>query len=182
MQTSPTGHRPPELADRRQFNTALSRVLLAAAIVSGCGGSPTSPTSPQAPTPTNTAGTVAGTVAANHDRPHVAIITAAHEVSAAHLNPTELETRGWTCFQPPVPNRIVCGRPNQGRPTIGNPPPDDRPATFTFLVFDGSGLFVGTELLIRTDLYNGQPCESTGQPYILRALIGYYECVRTIGS
>jgi hypothetical protein len=76
----------------------------------------------------------------------------------------------------------VCSRPNQGLPTIGNPPPDDRPSTFTFLVFDGSGLFVGTELLIRSDLYGGQLCESTGQPYIFRALIGYYECVRTIGS
>jgi hypothetical protein len=170
MQTSP------------QFNTALSGLLLAAAIVAGCGGSTTSPTSPPAPNPTNTAGNVAGSVEPNHDRPHVAIITAAQLASAAHLNPTELETRGWTCFRPPVPNRILCGRPNQGRPTIGNPPPDDRPATFTFLVFDGSGLFVGTELLIRTDLYNGQLCESTDQPYIFRALIGYYECVRTIGS
>lgn len=102
--------------------------------------------------------------------------------SAAHLNPTELAARGWTCFQPPVPNRIVCSRPNQGFPTFGNPPPDDRPTTFTFLVFDGSGLFVGTELLIRTDRYNGQICESTRQPYILRAVIGYYECVRTIGA
>ena len=157
MQTSPTGRTPPEFADRRHFSAALSGVLLAAAIVSGCADSPTSPTSPQTPNPTNTA-------------------------ANAHPNPTELETHGWTCFQPPVPNRIVCGRPNQGRPTIGNPPPEDRPATFTFLVFDGSGLFVGTELLIRTDLYNGQLCESTNQPYIFRALIGYYECVRTIGS
>jgi hypothetical protein len=102
--------------------------------------------------------------------------------SAAQLNPTDLGTRGWTCFQPPVPNRIVCSRPNQGRPAFGNPPPEDRPATFTFLVFDGSGLFVGTELLIRTDLYNGQLCESTRQPYIFRGAIGYYECIRTIGS
>jgi len=139
----------------------LPAVLLAAVIVSGCGGSPTSPPAPLA---------------------HIAAVTTAQLASAEHLNPTELEARGWTCFRPPVPNRIVCGRPNQGRPTIGNPPPDDRPATFTFLVFDGSGRFVGTELLIRTDLYNGQLCESTGQPFIFRALIGYYECVRTIGS
>ena len=180
MQTSSTGQTPPELADRQQFNTALSGVLLAAAIVAGCGGSPTSPPAP--PAPTATAGSVVGTVGSNHEGPHVVTITTAQLASAAHLNPTELETRGWTCFRPPVPNRIVCGRPNQGRPTIGNPPPDDRPATFTFLVFDGTGLFVGTELLIRTDLYNGQLCESTGEPYIFRALIGYYECVRTIGS
>jgi hypothetical protein len=166
MQTSRTGHTPLKLAHRRQFTTALSGLLLAAAIVAGCGRSPTSPPAPLAPT--RTAGSVAGTTA--------------QLASAEHLNPTELQARGWICFRPPVANRIVCGRPNQGRPTIGNPPPDDRPATFTFLVFDGGGLFVGTELLIRTDLYNGQLCESTGQPFIFRALIGYYECVRTIGS
>ena len=85
MQTSPSGHRPPEFADRRQFNSALSRVLLAAVIVSGCGGSPTSPTSPPTPTPnpTNTAGNVSGTVATNHQAPHVAIITAAQLAAAA---------------------------------------------------------------------------------------------------
>jgi|RhiMetdeSRZDD1v2_1073273.scaffolds.fasta_scaffold35452_4 hypothetical protein len=164
------------------MQTSLSGVLLAAVIVSGCGSSPTSPTSPQTATPAIPAGAAVGIAGANHARPHVAIITTAQLASTAHLNPTELETHGWTCFRPPVPNRIVCGRPNQGRPTVGNPPPDDRPETFTFLVFEGSGLFVGTELLIRTDLYNGQLCESTGQPYIFRALIGYYECVRTIGS
>jgi hypothetical protein len=101
--------------------------------------------------------------------------------AAAHLSPTELQMRGWTCFQPPVPNRIVCSRPHQGRPTIGFPPPEDRPSTFTFLVFDGSGAFAGTELLIRSDLYRGQLCESTGEPFVFRAAIGYYECVRTVG-
>lgn len=82
MQTSPTGHRPPELVDRRQFNAALSRALLAAAVVSGCGSSPTSPTSPAAPNPANTMGNV-GTVSDNHPQPHVAIITAAQLAAAA---------------------------------------------------------------------------------------------------
>ena len=113
--------------------------------------------------------------------PSAALVEPNALASAARLNPTELETHGWTCFRPPVPNRIVCSRPNQGRPTVGDPPPDDRPATFTFLVFDGTGLFVGTELLIRTDLYRGQLCESTGQEYDFRLAIGYYECVHTVG-
>ena len=94
---------------------------------------------------------------------------------------TDLTSRGWTCFTPPVPNRIVCSHPNQGFPTVGNPPPQDRPATFTFWVFDGSGAFTGTELLIRTDLYNGQRCESTGAPYSFVPVIGYYECIHTPG-
>jgi hypothetical protein len=104
-------------------------------------------------------------------------------MSAAHLNPTELVARGWDCFQPPIPNPpSVCSRPNQGRPTIANPPPDDRPATFTFLLFDGAGSFLGPNILIRTDLYNGQLCESTGQPYTFRGAIGYYECIHTVGG
>jgi hypothetical protein len=101
--------------------------------------------------------------------------------SAGHITPAALTDRGWTCFTPPVPNRIVCSRPNQGFPTVGNPPPGDRPATFTFFVFDGAGRFVGPEFLIRTDLYHGQVCESTGQPYVFVPVIGYYECVHAAG-
>ena len=60
----------------RQFTVALAFVLLGAAIATGCGSSNT-PTSPQSTgTPAST-GNLAGTVGANHDMPHVAIITAA---------------------------------------------------------------------------------------------------------
>ena len=99
---------------------------------------------------------------------------------AGHLTPTDLTNRGWGCFEP-IPNRIVCSHPNQGFPTVGTPPPDDRPASFTFLVFDETSRFVGTELLLRTDRYNGQLCESTGQPYDFVDVIGYYECIHTTG-
>ena len=102
------------------------------------------------------------------------------QASAGHRTPTDLTNRGWSCFEP-IPNRIVCSHPNQGFPTVGTPPPDDRPASFTFLVFDGTSRFVGTELLLRTDLYNGQRCESTGQPYDFVTVIGYYECIHTTG-
>ena len=99
---------------------------------------------------------------------------------AGHLTPTDLTNRGWGCFEP-IPNRIVCSHPNQGFPTVGTPPPGDRPASFTFLVFDETSRFVGTELLLRTDRYNGQLCESTGQPYDFVDVIGYYECIHTTG-
>jgi hypothetical protein len=113
---------------------------------------------------------------------------------ASNLSPADLTNRGWTCFQP-LPDRIVCSRPNQGFPTVGNPPPADRPASFTFLVFNSTGRFVGTEVLLRQDLYCGadiadpsgtctrhaQLCESTGQPYDFVPVIGYYECVHTAG-
>jgi hypothetical protein len=115
----------------------------------------------------------AGGVASEHEQ----LIARA---SAGHLTPADLMNRRWSCFQP-LPERIVCSAPNQGFPAVGTPPPDDRPASFTFLVFDGSNRFTGTEVLLRTDLYKGQLCESTNQPYDLVSVIGYYECVHTAG-
>jgi hypothetical protein len=105
----------------------------------------------------------------------------AAQASPEHFNPTELTERGWTCFSPPVPDgRIVCSRPNQGFPAI--PPPPDRPSTFTFFIFHPDGRLRGTELLIRTDLYRNQTCESTGGPYVFVELIGYYECIHSTGQ
>ena len=99
-----------------------------------------------------------------------------------HLNPTELSQRGWTCVvPPPTPQRIVCNRPNQPfpSPTI---PVSERAPTFTLLVFDSAGNFLGTQIGIREDLYAGQTCESTGTSYIFRPPIGYYECLHTVGG
>jgi hypothetical protein len=72
MQTSP-----------RQVTVALTLVLLAgAAIVTGCGSSPTSPNSPTITAPT---GDIAGTVSANHPMPHVAVITSAQLSAGAAI-------------------------------------------------------------------------------------------------
>lgn len=46
----------------------------------------------------------------------------------------------------------------------------------SLLVFD-TGVFTGTDLLIRSDLYHGQPCRSSGDLYRFIARIGYYECL-----
>jgi hypothetical protein len=96
--------------------------------------------------------------------------------------PDELKARGWTCVVPPTPNRIACSHPNQGFPVLGNPPPADRPAGYSIWLFDGAGNFLGIEKLIRTDLYNGQPCESTGLDWQFRSLVGYYVCLITTGK
>ena len=77
--------------------------------------------------------------------------------------------------------RVVCSHPNQGLPPFADPPPPDRPASFSFLIFDDATRFVGTEILLRTDLYKGQICKSTDRPYDFVAVIGYYECVHTVG-
>ena len=115
-------------------------------------------------------------------------------VSTGHPTPAELIAHGWSCFTPPpFPTRTVCSHPNQGFPPI--PPPANRPATFKLWLFE-NGEFVGTELLIRPDLYcgadvtdpagtctrNAPQCESTGNPYFFQPVIGYYECVHTPGQ
>jgi len=43
--------------------------------------------------------------------------------------------------------RVVCSHPNQGLPPFADPPPPDRPASFSFLIFDDATRFVGTEIL-----------------------------------
>jgi hypothetical protein len=141
----------------------------------GCGetGNPARPT---AVARIGTAAEAAATTAPE-SQPNLAVTA---QASAEHLTPTELTGRGWTCFEP-IPNRIVCSHPNQGLPPFADPPPADRPASFSFLIFDGTGGFVGTEVLLRTDLYKGQICESTDRPYDFVAVIGYYECVHTAG-
>jgi hypothetical protein len=152
-------------------------VLGLTSVVVGCSES----ANPVRPSLLSDAGTIAATAttAAPASAANVTVIPQA--LAAAPLSPTDLENRGWTCFEPPLPgtNKILCSRPNQALPMLGSP--DDRPATLTFLVFDGTGSFVGTQLLLRTDLYNGQLCESTGALYEFRAAIGYYECVHTAG-
>ena len=158
--------------------------ILAVTGLTGCTGR----VNPAGPSLPSGAGTSPGTVAAPvTGSPALAPLRAASEredsiaqISAAHLTPADVTNRGWSCFQP-LPDRIVCSHPNQGFPTVGFPPPDDRPASFTFAVFDASGRFVGTEVLLRTDLYNGQRCESTGQTYDFVSVIGFYECVHTRG-
>jgi len=129
--------------------------------IAACGGTPTSPTADnsQAAAPAPAAGSA---------------------IQSDHLTPSELTKRGWTCRVPPVPNRIVCVAPNQSFPVPGAP--EDRAPSFTLLAFDGAGVFLGTQVAIRTDLYQGQLCESSGAPYIFRPVIGYYECLHTKGA
>ncbi len=97
----------------------------------------------------------------------------------ANLSIEDLESRGWDCRPAPfAPTRTTCSRPNQPHPLTltGPPPPLDRPASITLLVFD-NGAFIGTSLLIRSDLYQDQPCSSTNNLYTFIGRIGYYECL-----
>lgn len=108
----------------------------------------------------------------------VSVIVSAVAVpaQAEGVTPGVLAEQGWTCIQPPiVPARISCLNPGLGRPPVP-PDPDGRPS-YMFLAFQLDGTFIGTGHLIRVDLYQGQQCGPSGDPYIFRALIGYYECL-----
>jgi hypothetical protein len=105
------------------------------------------------------------------------ILVAGVVASSAHAQGVtwqQLQAHGWTCFvPPPFPDRVACLDPGRGRPFPGNP--DPRPS-YTSLGFSGvSGELLYTVHLIREDLYHGQPCGN--EPYVFRALIGYWECV-----
>ena len=99
---------------------------------------------------------------------------------ASGLTPNTLSAAGWTCFQAPVgPPSIVCANPGVGRPFPGNPDP---PPKYTLVRFDLDGDYLGKVHFIRADLYAGQPCAPSGDPYVFSPRIGYFECVRTLGS
>jgi len=86
----------------------------------------------------------------------------------------KLEAQGWTCVPFLPAHRYSRFNPGLGRPFPGNPEP---PPSYSFLAFDmGSGEFLSVGHLTRQDLYRGQPCGPSGDPHVLRAPIGYYEC------
>jgi hypothetical protein len=139
-------------------------VLLAAPLIAGCTASPT------APSLTTVQTTIADTMI---------VLDSPATTRAASPSPADLAARGWDCRPAPtIPNRITCSPPNQDHPLSlpGPPPPADRPTTFTLLVFD-NGVFFGTDLLVRSDLYRGQQCHSSGGLYRFISRIGYYECL-----
>lgn len=92
---------------------------------------------------------------------------------AAAVTPAQLTNAGWTCFTDPGAPRIVCSDPGHGRPVIGDSNP---PASYNLKAFTLDGAFIGTIHLIRSDLYNGQPCPQTGGQYFPITVIGYHRC------
>lgn len=90
--------------------------------------------------------------------------------SAAGPTVSHLQAHGWTCTTPHL--LFHC------RPPGSNPLPAG-PASLHLLVFDTSGTNkLGTETLIRSDLYAGQPCHGTpvGQYELISVGRGYYGC------
>ena len=89
----------------------------------------------------------------------------------------DFAARGWNC-RTPAPGVAVCSPPGQPLPVVAIPPaqpPADRPATVVLKRWRND-VFDANVLLIRPEIYNGQICESTGQPYAYIGVLGYFEC------
>ena len=93
--------------------------------------------------------------------------------TAQGISPDQLVAAGWTCFTDP-------GAPRTGAAIRATA---DRCRTIrthhrrdNFKLFTLDGEFIGTSHLIRADLYRGQPCPPTGEPYFFIPPIGYYRC------
>jgi hypothetical protein len=96
------------------------------------------------------------------------------------LSPAELMERDWSCRVTPV-GSTACSPPGRGLPVFGAP--EDRPPSYLVHVFDtATSEYPGFSRMIRTDLYQGQTCPSTGTPYTHLPHIGYYECFNPAGD
>ena len=96
----------------------------------------------------------------------------------------DFAARGWNCRTPNNGPVTVCSPPNQPLPIVAIPPaqpPADRPETVTLKRWRND-VFDANVLLIRPEIYNGQPCGSTGQPYIFVGVLGYFECAHIVGN
>ena len=97
----------------------------------------------------------------------------------------DFDAHGWNCRHAAnAPGVTVCSPPGQPLPVVAIPPaqpPADRPQT-VMLKRWRNGVFDANVLLIRPEIYNGQPCESTGAPYTFVSVLGYFECAHTGGK
>ena len=97
----------------------------------------------------------------------VAVAVSSAQAKGGGSSPAQLTQAGWSCFLPPPFNpKVHCAPPGQLEGVVAG-----TAAHATFLVFDtddvtaDSAAFVGTERLIRGDLYHGQPCPTDPPSY-----------------
>ena len=108
-----------------------------------------------------------------------AAIAATGAASSAGVSQATLEKAGWTCFKPLPTDNVHCVHPGGLAAVLTG-----EAETMSFLVFSASdGAFLGTELIVRADVFNGQPCPTyppSRQYTFLRPILGldYYACHR----
>jgi hypothetical protein len=114
----------------------------------------------------------------------VALVGVVASSSAKGVNPGHLVEQGWDCFVPLPGDNVHCSRPGGLAGVL-----DGSARTMTFLVFETDdpaaedAPFLGTELIVRADAFNGQPCPtdppSKEYTYLLPLLgLDYYACHR----
>jgi hypothetical protein len=104
---------------------------------------------------------------------------------AESITPGQLSAAGWTCIQPRIdPTLMLCAPPGVGLPPLpGTPGFEDRAPSYEFLVFENAtGAFIGTQHLLRPDIYQRgtPPCpQQPGGEYIYNPRNGLWSCLRS---
>src|SRR5215470_2444021 len=90
-----------------------------------------------------------------------AALATAGPAAADGVTPAQLTAAGWTCIHPRLfPALVLCAPPGTGLPPLpGSPGFAGRAPSYELLVFESAtGAFLGTEHLLRPDIYQqGQP-------------------------
>jgi hypothetical protein len=114
----------------------------------------------------------------------VAAASTAVPAAAEGVSPTQLTAAGWTCIQPRLfPTQLLCAPPGVGLPPLtGAPGFADRLPSYEILVFEfATGAFLGTEHLLRPDIYEQgkPPCpQQPGGEYIYNPRNDLWFCNR----
>lgn len=104
--------------------------------------------------------------------------------SARGVSPGQLTEAGWTCIQPHVdPTQLLCAPPGVGLPPLpGTPGFADRAPSYEVLIFEfATGALIGTQLLLRPDIYEhgAPPCpQQPGGQYIYNPRNDMWVCSR----
>jgi len=142
---------------------ALAAIVAGCALTAACTEPPTSPIMPS-------------------ESP-AAVAAAVSNAQGTSQTWQDFAARGWNC-RTPATGVTVCSPPRQPLPVVAIPPaqpPTDRPET-VMLKRWRNDVFEANVLLIRPEIYNGQPCESTGGPYTFIGVLGYFECAHIVGG
>jgi hypothetical protein len=117
-----------------------------------------------------------------------ALVTAGATAATAKadgITPGQLSAAGWTCIQPRIdPTLMLCAPPGGGLPPLpGTPGFEDRAPSYEFLVFENAtGAFIGTQHLLRPDIYQRgtPPCpQQPGGEYIYNPRNDLWSCLRS---
>ena len=104
---------------------------------------------------------------------------------AQGITSSRLSADGWTCIQPRNdPTLMLCTPPGVGLPPLpGTPGFEDRAPSYEFLVFENAtGAFIGTQHLLRPDVYahGTPPCpQQPGGEYVYNARNDLWACLRS---